>query len=59
MNFCFEVISCENGYLILSGSHHSNHYPERKKWVAKNEQELGELLEKLAKEERNRKSETK
>lgn len=49
MRFNIEVQSCENGYLVLEPTDNGRYFASTK-WVAANEQELGELVEKLAKE---------
>lgn len=48
----YEVIECENGFMVLEGNSLSNPYPSyimimRKRWVAYTEQELGELVARL------------
>lgn len=46
--FQIEIISCENGYLILEGSifSQSNNY-DRRKWVAATAEDLRDLVYKL------------
>lgn len=50
--FGIEIINCENGYIVLEGNSImiKNHYGiERRKWVVKTPEELGQVVESLAK----------
>lgn len=49
------VRMCENGYLVLEGDIDKGMPYYGREWVAKSEQELGELVERLAKQERKKK----
>lgn len=49
--FSVEVLECENGYVIFDGAPYGRSgTEERKRWVAVNEQNLGQVIEALAKE---------
>jgi len=53
--FAVEIIDCQNGYIVLEGNSlavgQPYHY-ERKKWICRTEAELGELISRLAFEQR-------
>lgn len=49
--FGLEIISCENGYIILEGNSLGTNAPmhiDRRKWVADNDAELAKVVQKLA-----------